>query len=104
MVNKSDNNMPLITQEIKNNDLTRMLVPDANFKCVGLYKNLLGLEDLGGIKDLCDCNLLEIITDFSIDIENIMDLIKKASFRLVDVDYSPDGLHFLIRNVGGEEV
>lgn len=101
MVNKSDNNILLITQEIRNNELTRTIVPDASFKCVGFYKNLLGLEDLGSNKDLCDCNILEIITDFSIDIRNIMDLIKKASLRLLDIDYAPDGLHFLVRNIGG---
>ena len=104
MVNKIDNNILLITQEIRNNELSRRIVPDAKLNCVGLFKNSLGLEDLESNKDLCDCNILEIITDFSIDIRNIINLIKKASFRLVDEDYASGGFHFLIRNVGGKEV
>ena len=104
MVNKSDNNLLLTTQEIRNNEITKMIIPDANFNCVGLYKDSFALEDLGSNKDLCDCSILEIITDFSIDIRNIINLIKKASFRLVDGDYAPDGFHFLVRNVRGKEV
>jgi len=104
VVNKSDNNILLTTQAIRNNELTGMIVPDTKFNCVGLYKDSLALENLESNKDLCDCSILEIITDFSIDIRNIINLIKKASFRLVDGDYAPDGFHFLVRNVRGKEV
>ena len=71
---------------------------------MGIYKSPLNLENLESNEDLCDCNILEIIADFSIDIKNFMNLIKKASFRLLDMTYATDGFHFLVRNVGGEEV
>lgn len=103
MVNKCNNTI-LINQANHNNELTDGIVLVGELNCVGLYKNPMGLEDLENNEDLCDCNILEIIADFSIDIKNFMNLIKKASFRLFDMTYATDGFHFLVRNVRDEEV
>lgn len=96
------NDMLFINHAMQNEEFTDGIVPDAEFNCVGHYRNPLHLEDLKSDTDLCECDILEIITDISIDIKNIINLINKTSLRLLDMGYANDGFHFLVRNAGGE--
>ena len=85
MINKSDNNIHLVNQEVRFNESIRRIIPNAKFICINFYEDSLIEKSLGNIKNLTSCDIIEIVTHISINTKKFGDLIKiagsEAAFR-----------------------
>ena len=93
---KKRNNIDFKNFEIRHKRLIEKITPDKKLKCVGFYQEPLDKRTLDGNRDL-DCNIIEIITDISIDIESFEALIEEAEYRILEVTHNPDQFHFLVQ-------
>lgn len=99
MTSKGENNKHLADREVQHDDLINDIIPDARFNCVGIFRDPLDKNDINNNRQLCNCIILEIITNIFIDVNSLIKTIKKAGFRLLDATYSPDEFHFLVRKI-----
>ena len=100
MVNKSENNKHLIDQETRFNELLKRTTHEAKFICINYYENPLNEKSLGNNKNPTNCDIIEIVTHIPISTKKFGDLMKNAGYRIFDVTYEPDGLHFFVQKIG----
>ena len=93
---KKSNNIDFKNLEKLHRKLIERITPDEKLKCVAFYKEPLDKKELVSNKDL-DCNIIEIITDISIDIESFEALIEEAEYRILEVTNNPDQFHFIVQ-------
>jgi len=93
---EESNNLDFKYLEKIHKKLIERIMPDEKLKCVGFYQEPLDKRNLDGNKDL-DCNIIEIITDISIDIESFEALIEEAEYRILELTHNPDKFHFLVQ-------
>lgn len=96
MTKKGKKSFDLKNLEILHRKLIKRITPDIKLKCVAYYNEQFDENNLESNKDL-DCNILEIISDSSIDIENFKTLIKEAEYRILEMTYDQDHFHFLVQ-------
>jgi hypothetical protein len=80
-------------------DLLLRLIPHSRYNCIGYYEELTSYSDLENKKELFNCNIIEVLTEISININSFKDLLNWTGYRLLDITYSPDYFHFFIQKV-----
>jgi hypothetical protein len=85
--------------EGRHKDLLKRLIPHSKFNCIGYYKELPNQSALENNEVLSNCDIIEILTDISINVEIFKKIIKWAGYRLLDLNYGPESLQFLIKKV-----
>ncbi len=97
MVNRSS-----ITQKDQLIELITKIRPDVKCNCIGFYSRESAHEVIEGDTLLSNCSILELVTSSSADIKDFIKMIEKAGFRLLDIFYSSNKFHYLIRKLDGQ--
>jgi hypothetical protein len=86
-------------QEEWQDELLVRLIPDSNYNCIGYFDEPIKGSGLDTNKELSDCEIIEVVTKISINVNSIRELITQAGYRLLDIVYGPDRFHFFIQKI-----
>ena len=93
----------IINREMQFNELIKKVIPNPKFICIRLSDESSLKDNPRSNRDLSHCDVIEIITHIPVNTNNLNKLISEAGYKLFDVIYETDGLHFFVRKAGGKE-
>jgi hypothetical protein len=82
-----------------NNDLMTRLIPHSSYNCVGYYNEIPNRFEQENNEGLSNCDIIEILTEISINVGIFQEFIRKTGYRVLDSIYGPDYFHFFITKV-----